>query len=124
MPIGQIIKYNKKRKYSIIRPKEWGPELYDVLFETKDFKALIGDVVEYEELLSNGKKYAFNLKKIEKFVGLLYCICYIKYITKTTVFLLDSARKCCFVRTITWLVAVVAAYEHGDMKIRISNVTV
>jgi hypothetical protein len=66
MPIGQIIKYNKKRKYSIIRPKEWGPELYDVLFETKDFKALIGDVVEYEELLSNGKKYAFNLKKIEK----------------------------------------------------------
>ena len=36
----------------------------------------------------------------------------------------DSARKCCFVRTITWLVAVVAAYEHGDMKIRISNVTV
>jgi hypothetical protein len=40
--------------------------LYDVLFETKDFKALIGDVVEYEELLSNGKKYAFNLKKIEK----------------------------------------------------------
>ena len=48
MPIGQIIKYNKKRKYSIIRPKEWGPELYDVLFETKDFKARIGDVVEYE----------------------------------------------------------------------------
>jgi len=37
---------------------------------------------------------------------------------------LDSARKCCFVRTITWLVAVVAAYEHGDMKTRISNVTV
>ena len=36
----------------------------------------------------------------------------------------DSARKCRFVRTITWLVAVVAAYEHGDMKIRISNVTV
>jgi len=26
--------------------------------------------------------------------------------------------------TVTWLVAVVAAYEHGDMKIRISNVTV
>ena len=66
MPIGQIIKYNKKRKYSIIRPKEWGPELYDVLFETKDFKATLGDVVEYDEILSNGKKYALNLKKIEK----------------------------------------------------------
>ena len=63
MPIGQIIKYNKKRKYSIIRPKEWGPELYDVLFETKDFKALIGDVVEYEELLSNGKNMHLILKK-------------------------------------------------------------
>jgi hypothetical protein len=66
MPIGQIIKYNKKRKYSVIRPDKWGRELYDVLFETKDFKALLGDVVEYEEVLSNGKKYALNLRKIEK----------------------------------------------------------
>ena len=37
---------------------------------------------------------------------------------------LDSARKCCFVRTITWLVAVVAAYDHGDMKMRVLEVTI
>ena len=36
----------------------------------------------------------------------------------------DSARKCRFVRTITWLVAVVAAHERGDTKMCISNVTV
>ena len=36
----------------------------------------------------------------------------------------DSARKCRFVRTITWLVAVVAAHEHGDMKMRILEVTI
>ena len=64
MPIGTIYKYNSKRKFSVIRPKEWKTELFDVLFETKSFACKLGDKVEYDEKLVNRKKYAENLKKV------------------------------------------------------------
>jgi len=64
MPIGTIYKYNSKRKFSVIRPKEWKTNLIDVLFETKDFECKLGDSVEYDEKEVNGKKYAQNIKKI------------------------------------------------------------
>ena len=64
MPVGTIYKYNSKRKFSVIRPKEWKTNLMDVLFETKDFECKLGDNVEYDEKEVNGKKYAQNIKKI------------------------------------------------------------
>jgi len=64
MPTGTIYKYNSNRKYSIIRPDQWKTGLIDVLFETKDFKAKLGDKVEYDQKMQNGKRYAQNIKKI------------------------------------------------------------
>ena len=64
MPTGTIYKYNKNRKFSIIRPDEWKTQLIDVLFETKDFEAKLGDKVEYIQENIKGKRYAKNIKKI------------------------------------------------------------
>jgi len=61
MATGTIYKYNTNRKYNIIRPDEWKTGLMDILFTEKgNYK--LGDKVEYDWKLVNGKKYAENLK--------------------------------------------------------------
>ena len=64
MPTGTIYKYNKNRKFSIIRPDEWKTQLIDVLFETKDFDTKLGEKVKYDQENIKGKRYAKNIKKI------------------------------------------------------------
>jgi len=64
MPTGTIYKYNKVRKFSVIRPKDWKTNLQDVLFTTVSFDCKLGDHVEYDHVLRNGKRYAENLRKI------------------------------------------------------------
>lgn len=66
MPTGTIYKYNRNRKFSVIRPDEWKTGLVDVLFETKNFDAKLGDKVSYDQKMVNGKRYAENIKKIDK----------------------------------------------------------
>ena len=63
MPTGTVYKYNKRRKFSVIRPNHWTTGLVDVLFETKDFETKLGEKVEYESETINGKKYALNIKR-------------------------------------------------------------
>ena len=63
MPTGTVYKYNKRRKFSVIRPNNWKTGLVDVLFETKDFETKLGEKVEYESETINGKKYALNIKR-------------------------------------------------------------
>ena len=64
MPVGQVYKYDKKRKYSIIRPKTWGNTLTDVLFLSSDHDLKKGDTVEYSSEVKNKKTYATFIKKI------------------------------------------------------------
>jgi|DEB0MinimDraft_10_1074344.scaffolds.fasta_scaffold00009_10 cold shock CspA family protein len=64
MPTGTIYKYNKNRKFSVIRPDNWKTGLIDVLFETITFDAKLGDRVEYDQIQIKSKRYAQNLKKI------------------------------------------------------------
>lgn len=64
MPTGTIYKYNKNRKFSVIRPDNWKTGLIDVLFETITFDAKLGDRVEYDQIQIKNKRYAQNLKKI------------------------------------------------------------
>lgn len=64
MPIGQVYKYDKNRKYSVIRPKTWGPALNDVLFLSADYDLKKGDTVEYSSEMKNKKFYASNIQKI------------------------------------------------------------
>jgi len=64
MPTGTIDKFNKNRKYSIIKPKEWKTERRDVLFLSAEYDFAIGDQVEYIVSYKNGKGYAQNIKKI------------------------------------------------------------
>ena len=64
MPLGQVYKYNKNRKYSIIRPKTWGDTLKDVLFLSSDHDLKKGDTVEYNSEVKNKKTYATFIKKI------------------------------------------------------------
>lgn len=64
MPTGKVLKYNKNRKYNVIRPDNWKTGLIDVLFEEKNnFK--IGDRVEYTYKDVNGKRYTESLKKLD-----------------------------------------------------------
>ena len=64
MPIGQVYKYNKNRKFSIIRPKTWGDTLHDVMFLSSEYDLKKGDTVEYTREMKNKKFYATNIKKI------------------------------------------------------------
>lgn len=65
MPVGQVYKYDKNRKYSIIRPKTWGNTLKDVLFLSSEHDLKKGDAVEYTSELKNKKTYATFIKKID-----------------------------------------------------------
>ena len=65
MPIGTIYKYNKNRKFSIIRPKEWKTERQDVLFESIQYTFNLGDHVRYDVEYRNGKGYASNIQKLD-----------------------------------------------------------
>jgi len=65
MPVGKIYKYNKNRKFSVIRPKEWKTQRQDVLFESIQHACCLGDNVEYDVEYRNGKGYATNIKKID-----------------------------------------------------------
>ena len=64
MPTGTIYKYNKNRKFSVIRPDRWKTGLIDVLFESRSFNTKLGEKVSYDYKDVNGKRYAENLKKI------------------------------------------------------------
>ena len=64
MPTGTVSKYNKNRKYSVIKPKEWKTERRDVLFLSSEYKFELGDEVEYIVEYVNGKGYAQNIKKV------------------------------------------------------------
>jgi cold shock CspA family protein len=64
MPTGTIYKYNKNRKFSVIKPDEWKTGRIDVLFETATFETKLGEKVQYDYSERNGKRYAQNIKKI------------------------------------------------------------
>jgi len=64
MPTGTVSKYNKNRKYSVIKPKEWKTERRDVLFLSSEYTFELGDEVEYIVEYVNGKGYAQNIKKV------------------------------------------------------------
>ena len=65
MAVGTVYKYNKNRKFSVIRPKEWKIQRQDVLFESTQYAFNLGDHVEYDVEYRNGKGYATNIKKID-----------------------------------------------------------
>lgn len=65
MAVGTVYKYNKNRKFSVIRPKEWKIQRQDVLFESTQYAFSLGDRVEYDVEYRNGKGYATNIKKID-----------------------------------------------------------
>ena len=65
MATGTVYKYNKNRKFSIIRPKEWKIQRQDVLFESAQYSFSLGDKVEYDVEYRNGKGYASNIKKLD-----------------------------------------------------------
>jgi hypothetical protein len=64
MPLGTIYKYNKNRKYSVIRPKTWGDTLRDLIFETAGTDFKVGDTVEYTAEIVNKRDFAKNIKKV------------------------------------------------------------
>lgn len=59
---GQVYKFSGM--YGIIRGNEWGQNRIDVLFPKAQHNMLIGDRVEYEEVIKKGRKFAENLKKV------------------------------------------------------------
>jgi len=65
MATGQISKYSKNRKYSVIIPDDWGICRTDVLFNANEFEAKIGDRVEYTWVERNNRRYVESIKKIE-----------------------------------------------------------
>lgn len=60
---GQIYKFIGKT--AIIRPDEFGQSRTDVIFDKNETQIdwKIGDRIEYEQLLKNGRRHAVNIKK-------------------------------------------------------------
>lgn len=60
---GQIYKFIGKT--AIIRPDEFGQSRTDVIFDKNETGQnwKIGDKIEYEQLLKNGRRHAVNIKK-------------------------------------------------------------
>ena len=66
---GQVFKF--VGIMGLIRPDEMGQNRVDVLFKKREYNLKIGDRVEFEPVLKNGRKHAENLKKVEKIGWLL-----------------------------------------------------
>lgn len=60
---GQIYKFVGKTV--VIRPDEFGQSRIDVIFDKNESQQTwkIGDRVQYEQLLKNGRRHAVNVQK-------------------------------------------------------------
>lgn len=60
---GQIYKFVGKTV--VIRPDEFGQSRIDVIFDKNESQQTwkIGDRVQYEQLLKNGRRHAVNIRK-------------------------------------------------------------
>lgn len=62
---GQIYKFIGKT--ALIRPDEFGQSRIDVIFDKNESQQSwkIGDRIQYEQLLKNGRRHAVNIQKLD-----------------------------------------------------------